>query len=173
MPKDAPWTDADTRTLIELWVTHSASQIAKELGRTRSSICGKANRLRAKGVRLAPNSGKLYVTPPPNAKKPNTVKRIRDRSKKAIAAKAAAKPGAAPPVPAPAPPLAPAQPIDDTLVTRPCTIYELDNTRCRWPLGPINERAILYCGGHALRGVPYCAHHVKRAYGPNAKETAT
>ena len=44
------WTDDELRELVALWPTNSAKQIARRLHRPRSAICGKAKRLRAKGV---------------------------------------------------------------------------------------------------------------------------
>ena len=44
------WTDADTRELINLRPTHSASQIAARLQQPRSAVSGKAKRLRAEGL---------------------------------------------------------------------------------------------------------------------------
>ena len=68
--------------------------------------------------------------------------------------------------PAPAPP---PEPFSDNapLATQPCALIELDSNRCRWPLGPINECATLFCGGDAVDGRPYCLHHCGRAYHPD------
>ena len=44
------WTDQETTTLISLWPTSSAEQIAKRLQCSRSAVVGKAKRLRAEGV---------------------------------------------------------------------------------------------------------------------------
>jgi GcrA cell cycle regulator len=152
MPKDVPWSDNDVRTLTDMWLTHTASQIARELNRTRSSVCGKAGRLRSKGTQLAPMNGKLYVTPPPNARRPaplaplaRPIKRVRLRHRT---------------IPMPKPPPF----VDDRLVMDPCILIELDNKRCHWPLGEFAEKATLFCGGVAIHGTPYCAHHYKRAF---------
>jgi len=149
-----PWSALDTATLIEMWQTHSASQIAKALERTRSSVCGKAGRLRAQGVQLAPNSGKFYAVPPHNIKKPEPTKRKR---KPAAKAPARGLPNAVPGLSRPLP-------QSDQLALDPCTIDELNAFRCHWPLGPIDEVTRLYCGGKAYLPTPYCLHHVKRAY---------
>ena len=64
------WTTEETITLVRLWSTHSASQIARQLQRPRSAIAGKAKRLRAEG-RLPRNVVKHFeinpVTPPRGA----------------------------------------------------------------------------------------------------------
>ena len=38
----------------------------------------------------------------------------------------------------------PAPALDGTV---PCSILELDYSRCRWPLGEMHEVAVLFCGG--------------------------
>ena len=48
-------------------------------------------------------------------------------------------------------------PVDDRLNMRPCTILELDATRCHWPLGDVEKVASEYCGGVAVSGRRYCA----------------
>ena len=42
--------------------------------------------------------------------------------------------------------------------------FELDETRCHWPLGDSKGRQ-LFCGGEAVSGRRYCAHHWRRARG--------
>ena len=67
------WTTEETITLVRLWPTHSASQIARQLQRPRSAIAGKAKRLRAEG-RLPRNVVKHFeinpVTPPRRGRPP-------------------------------------------------------------------------------------------------------
>jgi hypothetical protein len=42
------------------------------------------------------------------------------------------------------------------------SIYELNDSTCRWPLG--DEAPFTYCGCHALDGVPYCWPHMRLAH---------
>ena len=58
--------------------------------------------------------------------------------------------------------LRPAPALDGTV---PCSILELDDSRCRWPLGEMHEVAVLFCGGVAETYCPYCAHHLWMARG--------
>jgi len=44
------WTETETRELITLWPSSSASQIARQLQRPKSAIIGKVKRLRDEGV---------------------------------------------------------------------------------------------------------------------------
>jgi GcrA cell cycle regulator len=46
---------------------------------------------------------------------------------------------------------------------RPCTLHELDDSRCRWPLGEVREVATMFCGDAAVTDCPYCAHHLRMA----------
>jgi hypothetical protein len=48
MKKNSPenaWTDYQTAELQRLWPNFSAARIGKKLNKTRSAVCGKANRL--------------------------------------------------------------------------------------------------------------------------------
>jgi hypothetical protein len=55
--------------------------------------------------------------------------------------------------------------VDASLARQPCSILELDQTRCHWPLGDIEAVAVLFCGGVAVPGRCYCAHHLWIARG--------
>ena len=135
------WTDEEIRELISLWPTHSAMQIAKRLHRPRSAICGKATRLHANGV--LPDTG--------------GVKHFEIKPRTAQARRARAKPRIMPPPPSP--------PVDDSLAMRPCSILELDRTRCHWPLGGFHDVAVQFCGGAAALGHRYCRYHLGKVRG--------
>jgi hypothetical protein len=47
----------------------------------------------------------------------------------------------------------------------PCSILELDDSRCHWPLGEVHKVAALFCGGVAETDCPYCTHHLQMARG--------
>ena len=131
------WTDEEIRELISLWPVASTTQIADRLHRSRSAVCRMVARLRQEGV-LPSDAEKLFeVTPRPARARP-IVRRM---------------------MPAKPPP------VDDRLNMRPCTILELDATRCHWPLGDVEKVASEYCGGVAVSGRRYCAHHWVRARG--------
>ena len=55
--------------------------------------------------------------------------------------------------------------VDDALDMRPCSLLELDDSRCRWPLGEAEAVATMFCGGDAVPGRRYCPHHLRRARG--------
>jgi len=47
------------------------------------------------------------------------------------------------------------------------TLLELTNATCRWPHGRPGTKNFFFCGAAGAdleRGLPYCAHHMQRAY---------
>lgn len=142
------WTDARIDILKTLWVQGmSASRIAAELGEvSRNSVLGKVHRLKlAKRIQIAQ----------PRAKpKPRVHKRQRFRDVM------------------PMKPLFeelrdnPPQVDDSQLATelfmQPCTLLELSDKRCHWPLWTDAKPERLYCGA-PTDGV-YCGHHTRIAW---------
>ena len=52
--------------------------------------------------------------------------------------------------------------IDATVLPpdmRRCSLVELDDGQCRWPLGEVHQVAALFCGGAAVPGFSYCGYH--------------
>jgi GcrA cell cycle regulator len=135
-----PWTNEEIRELINLWPTNSASQIGRRLQRPRSAVCGKAMRLCAAGA-LA-STGPKHLNNNPRTPKPR-----RARAKTRI-------------MPQPPPPQ-----VADSLAMRPCSILELDATRCHWPLGEVHKVATQFCGGSLAPGRRYCPHHLRMVHG--------
>ena len=58
-----PWSDEETRELVALWPSHSATQIAKRLQRPRWSVFAKVQRLRQEGL-LDGGITKRFAVPP-------------------------------------------------------------------------------------------------------------
>jgi hypothetical protein len=46
---------------------------------------------------------------------------------------------------------------------RRCSLLELDNGQCRWPLGDVHQVMAQFCGDAAVPGSPYCGHHLRMA----------
>ena len=55
--------------------------------------------------------------------------------------------------------------IEPPLEMRPCSLLELNETDCHWPLGEVHEVAVLFCGASKGPGFPYCRHHLRMAQG--------
>ena len=135
------WTRNETEVLIRLWPTRSATQIAKELHRPRSAVTSKATRLVRNGMLEADlRTARARAEPADlgSAVKPSLPTNLEARRNELQA-----------------PPLE----------MQPCALIELDGTRCKWPLGDIYEISVQYCGGAAVSGKHYCAHHLRRARG--------
>src|SRR5258707_7980645 len=69
-------------------------------------------------------------------------------------------------------PAKPTLPIDATVTPpemRRCSLIELDDGQCRWPLGTVAEVATMFCGGAVEPGRAYCGHHLRRARGKALK----
>jgi GcrA cell cycle regulator len=130
------WTDEEIRELITLWPTSSASQIASQLHRPRNAVVGKVKRLRQEGV-LPRDVIKHYEAKPARPWKPISPGNLN------IPVKDIA--------------------IEVPLSMQPCSIIELDDSRCRWPLGEVHQVAVLFCGGAAVTDGPYCTHHLRMA----------
>ena len=136
------WSDEETRELVRLWPTTSAQQIAKRLQRPLGAITAKLSRLRRDGV-LPPGGFVKHFEVNPTRTRPQPVAR---------------QLGDIPQLKS-----APARTVDDRLAMQPCRIGELNDSRCHWPLGDIDAIATMFCGGVAVPGRRYCAHHLKRA----------
>jgi GcrA cell cycle regulator len=137
-----PWTAQEISLLIGLWPKASAAQISKWLNRSRASVCGKAMRLRQDHLLPADVEKRFEVKPVQMRHGPakTTVTSIRPAKR--------------------TPPIDAAVPPPDMLR---CSLVELDDGQCRWPLGDMHRVATLFCGGAAVPGVSYCGHHLRMA----------
>ena len=143
------WSDAETRELVTLWPTASAAQIAKRLHRPIGAITGKASRLRRDGV-LPAGGEKHFAVSQWWARSPARASQVRT----------------SPQVPQMRH-LKSAPVVDDALDMRPYSLLELDDSRCRWPLGEAEAVATMLCGGDAVPGRRFarttCGERVARA----------
>jgi GcrA cell cycle regulator len=57
-------------------------------------------------------------------------------------------------------------PIDDG---NRCSLLELSENRCRWPISTPGEDDFCFCGNSAPDGQSYCAGHSRLAYRPNSR----
>ena len=62
--------------------------------------------------------------------------------------------------------------VDDPLTdagipfSQRCSLLDLSECNCRWPVGEPGNAAFFYCGAEPVAGKPYCAAHCARAYRP-------
>jgi GcrA cell cycle regulator len=52
---------------------------------------------------------------------------------------------------------------------RPCTLFELSEERCRWPISTPGAEDFCFCGNMPLDGAPYCEGHSRLAYRSGAR----
>lgn len=152
------WTDDRVERLKKLWESGlSASQIAAELGSvTRNAVIGKVHRLGLSGRAKSPAS-----TAPRPRKAPRPAQHMMRVQRPMSRGNTA---------------LAHAFDLDhepdpiahDNVVpmSQRRTLLELNEATCHWPIGDPSNPEFFFCGGKALGGLPYCAHHSRIAYQP-------
>jgi GcrA cell cycle regulator len=155
------WTDDRVELLKKLWGDGlSASQIAAELGGiSRNSVIGKVHRLGLSGRAKNPS------TSVPRQRKPRshgTLMRIARpgiRGNTALAALQSYEPE-----------LEPEPELIENIIPigQRCSILELNEGKCHWPIGDPSSSDFFFCGGKTIEGLPYCGYHSRIAYQPAA-----
>jgi GcrA cell cycle regulator len=152
------WTDERVEHLKKLWSDGlSASQIAAELGGiTRNAVIGKVHRLGLSGRAKAPSSAAPRQR---KARQPSHVFRAMRPATRGNTALAHALPAyEIEPEP---------EPIENIIpIGQRCTILELTDAKCHWPIGDPGQPDFFFCGGKSIPGLPYCAFHARVAYQP-------
>src|SRR6266566_2658618 len=47
---------------------------------------------------------------------------------------------------------------------RGCTLFELSQMKCRWPISNPGAEDFCFCGNEPVKGLPYCVGHARIAY---------
>jgi GcrA cell cycle regulator len=140
----------------------SCSQIAREIGVTRNAVIGKMNRLglsRPKHV----ISEQLEQRRAARPARPKTLKTLRTwrpkRPRLNIFAQHEILIAAFP---------APQPHAEDIPIYngRGCTLLELSQGKCRWPISNPGAEDFCFCGNEPVKGLPYCLGHARIAYRP-------
>ena len=155
------WTDERVELLKKLWQDGlSASQIAGELGGiTRNAVIGKVHRLGLSGRAKAPSSSVPRQRKPRAASSMFRAPRTMMRGATALAMQPAYDYD-----PEPEP-----EPIENIIpIGQRCTLVELTDDKCRWPIGDPGHADFFFCGGKTTPGVVYCGYHARIAYQPAA-----
>ncbi len=155
------WSEERVTLLMKLWNDgRSASQIAAELGGvTRNAVIGKVHRLGLSGRAKAPSSAT------PRQRKPRLPSTPARPSAPATRGNTALKRDIAPAIQ----PIAEVafEPLENVVpIGERCTLMELKESTCRWPIGDPGKPDFVFCGGKAEAGAPYCAYHCRMAYQP-------
>lgn len=167
MSKQSLNPERDAEILRRWDKRESSGAIARALGVSRSTISGVVHR--AEKQRGEPNNteakreaarqaGKILwarrragnAGPKPN--RTVTMRAIKSRQREQAAQAYAIEAEASPPEPAP--------------IAQRCTILDLTDSKCHWPIGDPGQPDFFFCGGKTLNGVPYCGYHTRVAYRP-------
>jgi GcrA cell cycle regulator len=133
----------------------TCSQIAAQIGVTRNAVLGKIHRL---GLSLGRPPGAAAQACPPRSRQPRAPRRRRSLQLLFPYGTTASNPAAA---------LAPVTSVE------PCSLLDLANDKCRWPLGETAGAGnLLFCGNATIEGLSYCAGHARMAYRISARRGA-
>ena len=143
------WTDERVELLKRRFEAGlSCRQIADDIGVSRNAVIGKLSRLN-----LTREKARDVRRPAPKAAakghRPGTVPRLRCQMRLALYAE-----------PQPA---ADDEPIHNGHC---CSLLELSDARCRWPISTPGAVDFCFCGNTPVEGLPYCAGHTRLAYRP-------
>ena len=119
----------------------SCREIAQDIGVSRNAVIGKISRLNLSRVRAV-----RRVSEPKAGRQP-VVRQYRG------------------PRAAQSKPHAPVEEVPIPTANR-CTMAELGEQQCRWPIRNPGAGAFSFCGNKAVDGFSYCPGHVRLAYQP-------
>jgi GcrA cell cycle regulator len=131
----------------------TCSQIAAEIGVTRNAVIGKIHRLGLGPGRAADASADASA---PRVRRPRLPAQ-RQFLRLMFAAAPCIADAAAPAL------------VEST---QRCSLLDLAQGKCRWPVGDPNAANIVFCGNEAVRGFSYCAGHARMAYRVPARRRA-
>ncbi|MCK1391062.1 GcrA family cell cycle regulator [Bradyrhizobium sp. 1] len=145
-----------TNERIELLKRHfeaglSCREIAADIGVSRNAVIGKLSRLNLTRGRTVDDRKVVDRSFAP-ARAPRAVPRLQYEMLATIYGETGA------PVVA--------GPIDDA---NRCSLLELAENRCRWPISTPGADDFCFCGNNAADGQSYCAGHSRLAYRPNSR----
>jgi GcrA cell cycle regulator len=147
------WSAEETDLLLAMWrESYSEGEIARTLNRTRCSIGGKLQRERTKG-----HIGFAHI----EKKLPLKWGRTASGKRRKKSYQRKPKPMAPPPPDGTTTIVHSRQP---RLHSQPCSLLELDSTRCRFPIGDPREADFHFCGGLTLEASVYCPYHMRLSY---------
>ena len=151
MPEDT-WTTER----IELLKGHFAAglscrEIANEIGVSRNAVIGKLSRLNlTREKRLAVRRD------PAQKPRPKSLPRLHYRLLRKLFTEV--------------PPAESNQPVNSE---QRCSLLELSEEKCRWPINTPGEEDFCFCGNMPIEGLPYCAGHSRLAYQPGSRQRVT
>jgi|SRR5579871_6718906 len=142
--KEPTWTTERIELLhIHFAAGLSCREIANEIGVSRNAVIGKLSRLdltREKKPAIRRDGARKS--------RPRSVPRLQYRMLRKLFSDA------------------PATEAEDQIIhsEQHCSLLELSEERCRWPISSPGEKDFCFCGNRPLDGLPYCAGHSRLAY---------
>jgi len=126
----------------------TCSEIAAEIGVTRNAVIGKIHRLGLSSGRPAGAPARASTDCPPRARHP----RVPTQRRLLRLAYAQAS-------------LSEQATLDASVASaHPCSLVEIAERQCRWPIGDPAAADFVFCGNDAVTGFTYCLGHARMAY---------
>jgi GcrA cell cycle regulator len=154
---------ADQMTAQSTWTTERIQQlklhfeagltcreIAAELGVSRNAVIGKISRL----ALVRDNGGdsrRVVRAEAREASRGRPVPKLRRRILRAVHTE-------------PSSSVVPLIEETPSSTASSCSLFELTNERCRWPISTPGAEDFCFCGSMPVDGLPYCASHSRLAY---------
>jgi GcrA cell cycle regulator len=153
MPANQPtWTDERVELLRSRFAAGlSCREIACDIGVSRNAVIGKLARLNlTRGKRSKLRRGERKDDG--KGKRPRSVPRVQYQMLRTLYAEA--EPAAA----------------EIIQSEHRCSLLELSETRCRWPISTPGAEDFCFCGNTPVDALPYCAGHTRLAYRPGSRQ---
>ena len=152
LAKEPTWTEERVELLKSRFAAGlSCREIACDIGVSRNAVIGKLSRLnltREKTVKVQRRARK------DGAKgRTGSVPRLQYQMLRKLFAEA--------------------EPTADNatiLIEHCCSLLELSEERCRWPISTPGAADFCFCGNAPLKGLPYCPGHTRLAYRPGSRQ---
>ena len=148
IPSTSPWTPERIEQLKSCFAAGmTCSEIGAAIGVSRNAVIGKIHRLGLSGER--PAGARARATDCPlRARHP---RRSTQRHLLRLAYARA--------------PLGEEVSLDTAIVSlHPCSLIDIADRQCRWPIGDPASTDFLFCGNDAINGFTYCLGHARMAY---------
>jgi GcrA cell cycle regulator len=128
----------------------TCSEIGSAIGVSRNAVIGKIHRLGLSSGRPAGAPARAVTSCPPRARHP------RVPTQRRLVRLAYAQ----------------ASLFDanlDVVSVHPCSLVEIAERQCRWPIGDPATADFVFCGNDAITGFTYCLGHARMAYRTSAR----
>jgi GcrA cell cycle regulator len=146
------WTTERVELLKGLFAAGlSCREIAGDIGVSRNAVIGKLSRLNLTREPTGEARRPARKKDVANGHRPGSVPRLQYR----MLQKLFAEP----------------EPADEPVHSEHCcSLLELSEEKCRWPISTPGAADFCFCGNTPLKGQPYCAGHIRLAYRPGSRQ---